>query len=112
MTLTAAVIVVAALSFQPAQSGEPCRMIEPTAAQRSLEFANAFALGPFAMRTMTGSKTCDFRRPGEGYCDLRNPGLVHITLNGDHVWYEIAAGKGARVDVSNGEATCRVTDGH
>ena len=112
MTLTAALIAVAALSVQPAPTGEACRMIEPTAAQRSLEFANAFALGPFAMRTMTGSNACDFRRPGEGYCDLRSPGLVHITLNGDHVWYQIAAGKGARVEVSGGVATCRVTRGH
>lgn len=109
MTLTTALTAIAVLAAQTPAPGEACRMIEPTAAQRSQTFANAFALGPFAMRTLAGANSCDFRRPGEGHCDLRSPGLVHITMNGDHVWYEVAAGQGARVEVSDGVATCRVT---
>ena len=109
MSLTTALTALAVLAAHTPAPGEACRMIEPTAAQRSLEFANAFALGPFAMRTLTGAKACDFRRPGEGHCNLSSPGLVHITMNGDHVWYEVAAGTGARVEVSNGVAVCRVT---
>lgn len=109
MSLTAALTALAVLAAPAPASGETCRMIEPTAAQREQSFANAFAMGPFALRSLAGASRCDFRQPGEGRCDLSAPGLVHITMNGDHVWYEVAAGMSARVEVSNGVATCRMT---
>lgn len=107
MTSTA-LLLIAVLAGASSPPPEPCRVIEPTQAQRETPFSNANAVGPFAMRSQSGSTSCNFRQQRDGGCTLRAPGLIHVTLNGRHTWYQVEAGRDARIDVANGVATCRV----
>ena len=101
-------LLIAALAGASPSPPESCRAIDPTQAQRETQFSNVNAVGPFAMRSQAGSTSCDFRQQREGGCTLRAPGLIHVTLNGRHTWYQVEPGRDARIDVSNGVATCRV----
>lgn len=107
MTSTALLLLAVLAGASPAPP-DLCRTIEPTQVQRETQFSNANAVGPFALRSQAGSTSCDFRQQREGSCTLRAPGLIHITLNGRHTWYQVEPGRDARIDVANGVATCRV----
>lgn len=111
MSLAPVLLIAAALVAQPAQPTRGCQIIQPTAAQRQMEFSNAVALGPFAMRTLAGESRCDFPQARQGRCALRDPRLIHITIQAKHVWYTVPAGRTVQIDVAGDEAACRVTGG-
>lgn len=102
-------LTAAAVTALSAPSADLCRPVEPTSAQRDQAFANAFARGPFALRTQAGRRACDFRREGQGRCELRDPRLVHVTVNGAHAWYVVPPGRNAQIDIAGDTAVCRLS---
>ncbi|WP_332658060.1 hypothetical protein [Brevundimonas sp.] len=108
MTLAPALLAVAALIALPPEPLEPCKVIEPTATQRQLQFGDAVAMGPFAIRTSAGQSHCYFFRPELGQCFLRDPQIVHITLDGRHVWFKVPEGRTVHIEVVDKVPVCRV----
>lgn len=110
MTLVPTALAVTALIAQAPQPPTQCQPIEPTAAQRQLEFRNAVAVGPFALRSLAGERSCQFEDNGLGQCRLRDPRMIHITFEGRHQWFTAPEGRSVRIDVADHAYTCTVVE--
>lgn len=106
MTFVPVWMAFAALTLQAGAQPEGCRVIEPTKAQRHTVFRNAIVLEGFAMRTLSGESWCNGLPFGEVSCAAIDPQLVHVTVNGRHFWFKVAAGRSAIIDVDGPVPKC------
>jgi hypothetical protein len=103
----------AAASAGPAQpitaGGSPCPTISAQAAAgRVATLGSSAGLNGVTFSRQGGSSSCKIDDGGDIVCDMRAPGLVRVTAanNAGETYFDIPAGRDARVSMSHDIARC------
>ena len=99
----------AAPTHDPAPAGTPCPASAAREAQaKGVTFGSRAGLNGVTFERQSGSSSCRMDDGGDIVCDMRAPGMVRVTgaFGGGETYFDIPAGRDARVSMSHDIARC------